>query len=183
MVRYYLIATFIVVAFVAVLAGVQHVRSELKVAAVQATGTPSAPRAQSASTYEPGPLRGAAPWALEAMTDCFHQISVDRGALAHVESRIPRDARLLKAADVLEAGPCTVRFDGVSARVTRGGAPSERVDLFIPPPVRLYVREGTRETGAWRRDLVLLLTLYPGGNARLERLGTPPGTRVVRAGR
>jgi hypothetical protein len=173
------IATVFVVSFVGIVAGVQHVRSELKVAAVQATGSPSPPRPQSPSTLRGGPLVGAAPWALEALTNCFHQISMRRGSVAQMQAQILEGARLLKPDEVLEAGPCRVRFDGKSARVTRAGPPSERVDLFIPPPIRLYVRAGSREAAPWRKHLVFLLTLYSGGHARLERLGTPPGTRVV----
>jgi hypothetical protein len=131
--RYYAIATAIVVTFVAIVAGVQRAARELRVASVQSTGSPSPPRAQGASTLAPRPVRGDAPWAMSAVPECFRQRREVHGPAAFVRAAMPQGAVALPAGRTLRAGDCLVRVRQEAIDVRRGD------DLLrVPPPATLY---------------------------------------------
>jgi hypothetical protein len=131
--RYYLIATAIVVTFVAIVAGVQRQARELRVASVQSTGSPSPPRAQGRSTLPPRAVVGDAPWAMSALPGCFRQRREVHGPTTFVREAIPPGAVALASGRTLRAGPCVVRVREDTIDVRRGD------DLLrVPPPATLY---------------------------------------------
>jgi hypothetical protein len=149
--RYYVIATFIVLT-VAVLATAWNNRDEIRsrVTTRSASPGPAAETPHGGFEGEPGkgnePLSGDAPWALSALPDCLIQQSISRGTRAYVRSKVPPGATELPPGTVLHYGPCTIFVRNGEAVVSRG---SDR--LRIPPRVTLYRAGGTlallRETG------------------------------------
>lgn len=133
MLRYYAIATAIVVAFVAIVAGVQRAAREVRVASVQSTGSPSPPRAQGESTMPPRAVRGDAPWAMSAVPECFRQRREVHGPMAFVRGAMPRGSLAFFAGRTLRAGDCVIRVREDTIEVRRGD------DLLrVPPPATLY---------------------------------------------
>jgi len=91
--RYYLIATAIVVTFGIIVAALHRPGRDLRVASVKATGSPSPPRREGASTFSPPPPIGNAPWAMSALPECFHQEHEVHGTWAFVRAaRLAGDA-------------------------------------------------------------------------------------------
>jgi hypothetical protein len=131
--RYYLIATAIVVSFGVILAAFHRPGRELRVASVQSTGSPSPPRREAASRYSPPPPNGNAPWALSALPECFHQEHEFHGTPASVGAHLPRTARLVPRGTRLRASDCTVVVGDRVVDVVRGNE-----TLRVPPVASLY---------------------------------------------
>jgi hypothetical protein len=131
MLRYYLIASGVVLGALLLGTLFVHRGPALRVATVRATGTPSPPRAEAASTLDPGGVQGVAAWALSALPECFRQERVARGPLAFVRAQLPPGARQLAAGTVVRAGDCTLRVGAGTLGVERGN-----VRLSLPTPVR-----------------------------------------------
>ena len=151
MLRYYIIATVIVLTVV-VLGTAWNNREALE---SHVNASPGPVKAVSETPHggfegEPGkgnePLHGDAPWALSALPDCLIQQSISRGSRAYVRSKLPARATAVPAGTVLHYGPCTISVHNGEAVVSRG---TDR--LRIPPRVTLYRADGTlallRETG------------------------------------
>ena len=134
MLRYYLIASVLVLGGLLIGTLFAHRAPPLRVASVAATGTPSPPRAESASTLQPGGVSGVAPWALSALPECFRQEREARGPFAYVRAQLPPGGRQLGAGAVLRAADCTLRVESSWLSVERG---SER--LVIPAPARAFL--------------------------------------------
>jgi hypothetical protein len=137
--RYYVIATFIVLT-VAVAVTAWGNRDAIR-ARIAPTEAPS--HAQAGSTPHSGfeaadragggSLRGDAPWALSALPDCMEQISVSSGPIAYVRSKLPRGAAVIPPGSQLVYGPCTIFVRDGELLVSRG---SDR--LRVPPYVTLF---------------------------------------------
>jgi hypothetical protein len=138
MLPYYLVAAVLVIAAVTIVASGIGQRREVRVASVPAHGTPSPPRHEAASTLQPGPVTGEAPWALSAVPECFRQASAVHGTPAFVAARLPGDARRLPPGSVVSAADCRLLVGPATLTLERGG---ER--LVVPREARAYV-EGER---------------------------------------
>ncbi|MHB8177902.1 MAG: hypothetical protein ACYDA5_08005 [Vulcanimicrobiaceae bacterium] len=134
MIRYYLIATVIVLT-VAVLATAWANRAliQIKIASVNVRVPPKpAPPLQVKAAARP-PFIGTAPWALSALPECFQQVLQAKGSPSFVAKHIPRGARLVRAGTTIVQNDCVVRIGRNQAFVTRGP------DRFrIPPRARFY---------------------------------------------
>ncbi len=146
MIRYYAIATAIVVIALAVgLAFAPHERAGFRPETAgaspmpEATGTPSIGRTQP-DEPEPEALErvARAPWALSVLPECFEQRASARGPVDFVLAHLPGDLALVPAGSVLRAADCRVRVYRTSALVTRGTSV-----LFVPPTATIYVRGNT----------------------------------------
>jgi hypothetical protein len=155
MLRYYLIASGIVLSALLVATLFVHRAAPLKVAPVRATGTPSPPRLQAPSTFEPGGVAGIAAWALSALPECFRQERVAHGPFASLRAQLPTTGGRLEPGAVLRVADCTVRAGPDTLGVERG---SER--LAVPPPARAFV------VG---QELVLLRRSGANGELRVYR--------------
>jgi hypothetical protein len=129
--RFYVAATAIVAAFVFFVTNRHAPPPDLKVSS-RASGAPSASRTQSGEAYDPGAVRGEAPWALSALPDCAHQVLEARGSRAAILAKIPPGAQPL--AGEINAGPCKIRIAGGGILVTRGSD-----QLRVPAPASLFV--------------------------------------------
>ena len=133
MLRYYLIATAIVVTFGIIVAALHRPGRDLRVASVKATGSPSPPRREGASTFSPPPPIGNAPWAMSALPECFHQEHEVHGTWAFVRAHVPAAARPLPRGTTLRASDCTVVVGDGVVDVARGNE-----TLRVPPVAALY---------------------------------------------
>lgn len=133
MVRYFVIATVLVVGtFVAVTA--YHTYAlRIRVAGGRATMPPKATGSEAKSAAALLPLRGDAPWALSALPECLIQVQEWKGTLRYALSHVPRDATVIASPAQLHYADCRVSIVGDEAFVRRGG---DR--LRIPPRARFY---------------------------------------------
>ncbi len=138
MVRYYLLATLIVVAFGSLVFAHRLAAPDLRVSA-RATGTPtveSPSRPEAAATIAPFSAEG--PWVLSALPACFDEQSRVRGPLALLRAKLPPASERLAAGTTLRAGPCTLLVKAHELVVERG---ADR--LRVPPESALY-RDGAQ---------------------------------------
>jgi len=131
--RYYAIATVIVLACLGIVTIVHRNRSDGSVRYATGSGTPG-PAQHDVSSYTPQPVTGDAPWALSALPECFRQRASAHGTPAFARALIPRDARRIAASSRLRVADCTVDVFARSILVTRG-----ENRLTIPPAAHLYV--------------------------------------------
>ena len=96
MLRYYVVATILVVGALAAGASFYRPGKPLEVASVQSTGSPSPPRFQAPSSRTPEPVTGEAPWALSALPECFAQTEEVRGTERFVRAHVPPYARSIR---------------------------------------------------------------------------------------
>ena len=138
MLRYYLIATAIVVFTGVVVAAIYRGGGhELRVASVRSTGSPSPPRAQARSTATPSAVTGDAPWAMSAVPECFRQRREVHGPSDYVRAALPSGAREIPAGTVVRTADCTLRIGADSVELWRSGEA-----LRIPPRASLYTTAG-----------------------------------------
>ena len=123
MLRYFAIATVIVLAVVVIVTMRAHLVLPAHVNFWKATAAPP----------PPDDTTGNAPWALSALPDCFVQRSETSGAPAYVEAQIPARARPVPEGTRLSYGPCTILVQKGELLVERG---SDR--LRVPPRATLY---------------------------------------------
>ena len=136
MLKYLAIATVLVVGPLVVAAHFSKPAKPLETASVQSHGTPSASRAQSASSLPPRGVHGEAPWALSALPECFEQEEEAHGPLAFVRAHLPPRMTPVPAPSVLDAADCKLRVLARSGIVERG---TER--LVIPPSALFFADE------------------------------------------
>ncbi len=98
--------------------------------------TPSSEAAGASGRHAPESVTGAAPWALSAVPECFHETASFAGPPAFARAHLPRAARRLHAGRYGVAD-CTLRIFSDSAELKRGDD-----DLRIPSPARFYVSGG-----------------------------------------
>jgi hypothetical protein len=134
MLRYYAIATVIVLA-VAVLATAWEHRDLIRIR-IGSTNLPVSPRPagrMGAAEGTSGAFRGDAPWALSALPECLQQISKSTGPLSYVESKLPPGSSRVPPGSSLLYGNCTIFVRDAELSVRRG---PDR--LRVPPHVTLY---------------------------------------------
>ena len=153
MLRYYLIATLIVVAIGSLLFARRLAAPDLRVSA-QPTGTPSVPRADTRNDAAGArEFTGSGTWVLSALPNCFEERSRARGAAAIVAAKIPSHAARIAPGTTLRSGACTivVRPDEVWAQ--RGA------DRLRVPTARLY-RSGGLLVLVTRTDAAVEIRRY-----------------------
>lgn len=138
MLRYFVLATVIVVGSAMAIAGwINRDALRIKIASVYA---PVPPKPEPATTTGGGAaigLRGDAPWALSALPECLIQTSETTGPRSYVLAHLPPGAVALAAPATLKFGDCTISLVGDEAYVRRAA------DRFrIPPRARFYRAPG-----------------------------------------
>ncbi|HEX8806454.1 MAG TPA: hypothetical protein VF741_05875 [Candidatus Aquilonibacter sp.] len=123
MLRYFAIATVVVLTIVVYVTARTHLGLPGHVNFWKATAPPP----------KTADVTGNAPWALSALPDCFEQTSETTGSAAYVAARLPSGAQLVAAGTHLKYGSCTILVRHDELLVTRG---SDR--LRVPPYTRLY---------------------------------------------
>ncbi len=138
MLRYFVLATVIVVGSAMAIAGwINRDALRIKIASVYA---PVPPKPETATTTGRGAavgLYGDAPWALSALPECLIQTSETTGSRSYVLAHLPAGAVALPAPATLKFGDCTISLAGDEAYVRRA------TDRFrIPPRVRFFRAPG-----------------------------------------
>ncbi|MGD0966860.1 MAG: hypothetical protein ABR949_01130 [Candidatus Aquilonibacter sp.] len=123
MLRYFAIATLIVLTIVVTVTMRAHLGLPGHVNFWKATAAPP----------PPNDTTGDAPWALSALPDCFVQRSETSGTQAYVEAQIPAGAQPVADGTRLSYGPCTILVRKSELLVERG---PDR--LRVPPRATLY---------------------------------------------
>ncbi|MDQ2680616.1 MAG: hypothetical protein M3Y21_06300 [Candidatus Eremiobacteraeota bacterium] len=132
--RYYLIATAIVLLVGSAIALRTHAVHKLHVKSVDVAGSPSAGRNQPASHYHNRAFFGDAAWALSALPECLTQTAEwsgphESGVLRH----LPPKASPIAPNTTLYFHDCTIHVERDQAFVVRGA------DRFhIPPHTRFW---------------------------------------------
>ncbi|HEV7180818.1 MAG TPA: hypothetical protein VGN11_13175 [Candidatus Baltobacteraceae bacterium] len=153
MIRYYAIATGLVLAIVVFsTAWVNRELIRIKIASVDVAVSPKPAEPLAAETRSPTGLRGDAPWALSALPDCVRQSTESRGTHAYVLAHLPAGVSAVPSRTTLRYGPCTISVGDGEAYVTRG---PDR--LRIPPHIQFYRAPG-----------VLVLVRSSGSNSDLR---------------
>ncbi len=152
MLRYYLIATAIVVAIGGLVFARRLAPPDLRIVA-RPTGTPTVGRDVAEAPGTPPPFTGQGPWVLSALPECFDEQSRVRGPAADLRAKLPPAADRIPPGTVLEVGPCRLVVGAKDIRVQRG---ADR--LRVPPLARLY-----------RVDARLTLTVRSGGIIEIRR--------------
>lgn len=153
MIRYYIIATAIVVVFGSIVFAHRLAPPNLKISA-QPTGTPTVEvRAAPEAPATVRPFSGQGPWVLSALPACFDEQSRISGPVAEVRGKLPPVADRIAAGTTLEVGTCTVIVRARDIWVDRG---PDR--LRVPPEAALY-----------RVDGHLVLTARSGGQLEIRR--------------
>ena len=135
MLRYYLIATVIVVAIGTALLG--HRLASLRDFDVRGrpnpSMTPTVTRGDDAQASAAKNFRGDGPWVLSALPGCFVQMSSIAGPTSQLAHLIPPEGTRIRPAATLRRGNCTLVVGEHDVWVFRAG---DR--LRIPPEARLY---------------------------------------------
>ena len=135
MLRYYVMATIIVVAFGSVVFAHRFAVNGWKLHA-DATGPPSAAHGNSNEGFvaTPAPFFvGQGPWVLSALPACFVQQSSKQGPSRLMHADVPQDAARIAPGTTLHRANCNVLVRAHDIWVYRGG---DR--LRVPPEARLY---------------------------------------------
>jgi hypothetical protein len=135
MLRYYLIATVIVVAFGSIVFAHRFAANGWKLHA-EATGLPSAAHGNSNEGFVATPepfFVGQGPWVLSALPTCFVQQSSKEGPSRLMHADVPQDAARIAPGTTLHRANCNVLVRAHDVWVYRGG---DR--LRVPPEARLY---------------------------------------------
>jgi hypothetical protein len=172
MLRYYAIATVLVLGALALGLVFLHRGPALQVASVDSTGSPSAARPPVEATFSPSGVKGTAPWALSALTECFHQQFEAHGSDAYVRALVPRGAREVTADVDVTVADCRLSIYADAAEVER------RDDrLFIPPDAHFYTTPSGALVLVQRAPTRASLRVYRpanGAKMKFERVfGTP----------
>jgi hypothetical protein len=152
-IRYYIIATAIVVLFGGIVFAHRLAAPDLRISA-QPSGTPTVETHVAGAPVTERPFTGQGPWVLSALPDCFDEQSRVRGPVAEVGPKLPPAADRVAPGTVLQVGECTL---SVRARDILVGRGSDR--LRVTPDAALY-RIGGRLTLAVRTGGVLEIRHY-----------------------
>ena len=138
MLRYYLLATVIVLAVAVGIAGwVNRDALRIKIASAYARVNPKPDAAAARGEGSHRGIRGDAPWALSALPECLIQTSKSTGPQGYVRGRLPPGVQPVAPPATLRYGDCTLLVTDGEVFVRRGE------DRFrIPPHVRLYRAPG-----------------------------------------
>ncbi len=157
MIRYFAIATVIVVAVVVAMTAWSF-RDRITMHVRPTTGPTDLHGGVAGDTRGPRPpFRGSGPWALSAVPNCLLQESESHGSIAYVRSRMPAGAKEVEPGELLHYGPCTIFVADGEVVVVRG---QDR--LAVPPHATLY-----------RADGLLVLLRTSGESADLRTYTSP----------
>ena len=133
MLRYFVIATVLVVGTAVAVTAYYQYHLHIVVRGGRATMPPRASSSAPPSAHRTQGLRGPAPWALSALPECLIQTQEWKGSLAFVRSHLPPGAHEVRPWTVLHYGDCVVFVSRDQAVVHRGND-----WLEIPPVAHLY---------------------------------------------
>ena len=152
MIRYYIIATAIVLIFGSIVFAHRLTPPDLRISA-RPTGTPTVETHHAESPATARPFTGQGPWVLSALPGCFDEQSRVSGPADEVEPRLPPAADRIAPGTTLQVGDCTLQVRARDILVDRG---SDR--LRVPPAAELY-----------RVDGRLVLAARSGGQLEIRR--------------
>lgn len=135
MVRFYVIAAVIVVAFGSVVFAHRFAANGWKLHA-DATGPPSASRGNANDGFVATPppfFVGQGPWVMSALPSCFVQQSSKEGPSRLLRDDVPQPALRIAPGTTLHSANCAVLVRAHDIWVYRG-----RDRLRVPPEARLY---------------------------------------------
>ena len=136
MIRYYLIATLIVIAIGGIVYAHRLAAPDLRIAA-KPTGTPTVETHVRTAPATSPPFKGQGPWVLSALPDCFDEQSRISGPLRALAPKLPPAADRIATGTVLHSGDCTLLVRAGDIWVSRG---LDR--LRVPPAAALYRVDG-----------------------------------------
>jgi hypothetical protein len=136
MIRYYLIATAIVVVIGGIVFAHRLATPNLKISA-QASGTPTVETRVTEAPSTPRPFSGQGPWVLSALPECFDETSRVRGPAGTLGAKVPSPGDRIAPGTTLRAGDCTLLVRAHDIWVDRG---ADR--LRVPPDAALYRVDG-----------------------------------------
>lgn len=151
-IRYYIIATAIVVIFGSIVFAHRLAPPDLRISA-RPSGTPTVETHFSAPPATANPFTGQGPWVLSALPDCFDEQSRVSGPFAEVRAKLPPGADRIAPGTRLRVGDCILQVRRRDIWVDRG---SDR--LRVPPDAALY-----------RVDGHLTLAVHSGGQLEIRR--------------
>ena len=121
MLRYFVLATAIVVGAGVIIAGwMNRDMLRVKLASVYASAPPKAEPAEAIGTGSNVGLRGDAPWALSALPECLVQKSESTGPRAYVLAHLPPGAAAIEPPATLRVRDCGIELAGDAIYVRRG---------------------------------------------------------------
>jgi hypothetical protein len=135
-IRYYIIATAIVVVLGGIVFAHRLAPPDLRISA-QPSGTPSVETHVSEAPATARPFTGQGPWVLSALPGCFDEQSRVRGPLAEVEAKLPPAADRIAPGTTLQVAGCTLVVRARDIWVERGSD-----HLRVPPDATLYRVDG-----------------------------------------
>ncbi len=137
MIRYYLLATLIVVVFGSIVFARRLAPPDLRISA-EPTGTPTVESPTGPGrAATPAAFSAEGPWVLSALPGCFDEQSRISGPAADLAAKLPPASDRIAAGTTLRAGECTVLVRTHDLVVGRG---SDR--LRVPPEAALYRVDG-----------------------------------------
>jgi hypothetical protein len=151
-IRYYIIATAIVVVFGGIVFAHRLAPPNLQISA-QPTGTPTVETHHAEAPATARPFTGQGPWVLSALPACFDEQSRVSGPAAAVRAKLPPAGDRIAPGTTLQVGSCTLVVRARDIWVDRG---PDR--LRVPPEAALY-----------RVDGHLVLTARSGGQLEIRR--------------
>jgi hypothetical protein len=151
-IRYYLIATAIVIVIGSIVFAHRLAPPDLKITA-QPSGTPTVETHVAEAPATARPFTGQGPWVLSALPGCFDEQSRVSGPYAALAGKLPPAAARVAPGTVLSVGDCTVQIRQRDIWVVRG---PDR--LRVPPEAALY-----------RVDGRLVLTVHTGRKLDIRR--------------
>ena len=136
MIRYYVIATIIVIAIGGIVFAHRLAAPDLKISA-QPSGTPTVERHVAEAPSTAPPFTGQGPWVLSALPGCFDEQSRLTGPYAELAAKLPAAADRIAPGTTLKVGECTLEVRRRDIWVERAG---DR--LRVPPEAMLYRVDG-----------------------------------------
>lgn len=174
MLRYFVAATALVVAFIVIVTAFHRGAAGPpgRPHYVTATGTPGPPQNAPDVRRTPEAVTGFAPWALSALPECFTQTREVRGPAVYVRAHLGASLPEIPVGRELRSGDCSVVRRRARLEVKRGAD----VALIVPDVVG-FSAERTGSRGAQARTLVLVIRSDAG--LLLRRYRTRPDSVIV----
>ncbi len=136
MIRYYIIATAIVLVFGSIVFAHRLAPPNLRISA-QPTGTPTVETRVAEAAATARPFTGQGPWVLSALPGCFDEQSRVSGPFAVLRAKLPPQAERIASGTTLRVRDCTLTVRARDIWVDRG---PDR--LRVPPEAALYRVDG-----------------------------------------
>jgi len=151
-IRYYLIATLIVIVVGSIVFAHRLAPPNLRISA-QPSGTPTVETRAAGAPGAQRPFSGQGPWVLSALPDCFDEQSRASGPFAVLAAKLPPAQDRIAPGTTLSVGACTLIVRTRDIWVDRG---PDR--LRVPPDAALYRVAGH-----------LILAVRSGGELEIRR--------------